>query len=237
MKNNNNKEKRINMFFVILIIFTVAIYVLIITLIYLSHRSAEDEKNFLDNTLSWRDYWIWSIKKQNKLSWNQEQSVENNVSNILLYWKKDEDYLTIIPEPQPSINKNTSSGNNNLIRSYNSKYICEFTIPNNKSAWYLLITLTSWAKIDMEKGRWIYLAIQWTTIWMITSNFIQYGENQYLYDITNLTFNTSKYKRNLFDKITDNKLEISACIVSDKQNIKIEELTLILYNPVVYTED
>lgn len=237
MKGNNNKEKKINMFFVILITFTVAIYVLIIMLIYLSHKSTEDKNALLNNTLSWMDDWIWSIKKQNELNWNQEQTIENNVSNILLYWKKNEDYFTIVPEPQPSINKSTSSGNNNLIRSYNSKYICEFTIPSNKSAGYLLITLTSWAKIDIWNWRWIYLAIQWTTIWMITSDFVQYWENQYLYDITHLTFSTSKYNRNLFDKIVNNKLELSACVVSDKSDIKIEELTLILYNPVAYKED
>ena len=156
-------------------------------------------------------------------------SIEENISWALTKGKEGIDYITIIPAQQPNINGDINKNNKN-IWTYNYQYKSEFTIPLGKTNWYLVFELNNDLELEKWDSRGFYLGVWGKTLGMVSSKNLWTSNKTYIFDMKDINLKFPDSKVNLFNKLQDNKIQLSAIVA--KTWVFIKRITLVFCEPI-----
>ena len=156
-------------------------------------------------------------------------SIEENISWALSKGKEGVDYIRTIPQQQPDINGDINE-NNKKIWTYNYQYKSEFTIPLGRTNWYLIFELNDALEVKKGNSNGFYLWVWGKTLGMIASTNLWPSNKTYIFDMKDINLKFPDSKVNLFNKLQDNKIQLSAIVA--KTWVFIKRITLVFYEPI-----
>lgn len=157
--------------------------------------------------------------------WDFELPIIDNIELAINSGVRGKDFISIVPYSQPNITSETKDGNNPIMWKYLSKYKTEFTIPSDKTNWYIIFVTSK----KIAKDRDMFLWIRWKTDWEIhkDESLATKRENRYLYDMKKVPVAKYKYWRDLFALSINWKIQIWA-FVWETDN-KVEKIIMVFY--------